>query len=83
MSRPLSVVGRLEEARVQAFALWAELSVHDAREAAAYDVLKVLIEHGDLGGASKVVAKLIEWDQRENALHAEITEPFESKAVVG
>lgn len=81
--RPAGAEGMLAEARVQAFSVRHELERHDQWEIASLEVAELLIERGDAPGALRLVRELRRRDIRENALHGEITDVFETRRQAG
>lgn len=81
--RPAGADGLLAEARVQAFSVRHELERHDQWEIASLEVAELLIERGDHSGALRVIRELRRRDIRENALHGEITDVFETQQQAG
>jgi regulator of PEP synthase PpsR (kinase-PPPase family) len=68
----MSTQGLLEEARVQALALRQELEPHDQWEAAALEVVELLIADERLEEARRLIQRLRVRDRWENQRHAEI-----------
>lgn len=72
MSRPLSLVGRLEELWVEARSQAPEHRRSDAWELAAFDVAEELVASGDLAGLRRLIGMMRERDEAENARHVEM-----------
>ncbi len=72
MSRPLSVVGRMDELLVEARSQVREHRQSDAWKLAAFDVAEKLVESGDLPGLRRLIGMMRERDEAENARHEEM-----------
>lgn len=72
MSRPMSLVGRMDELLVEARSQVREHRQSDAWELAAFDVAERLVEQGDLVGLRRLLQLMRERDQAENARHEEM-----------
>ena len=72
MSRPLSLVGRMDELLVEARSQVREHRQSDAWELAAFDVAERLVETGDLAGLRRLIGMMRERDVAENARHEEM-----------